>query len=173
MLLHSADLRHPSGVPEAGRSNTSPPTWPTLCHHHPAAGTARVGRRPKQPTHHLHPAPALAVVFAGSCGISVPSLAQESNLAKLCGRRVGWADLRRSTYTCPPCPLAALKRLQTDVSRHLDDLFFPSTLCTANPVGHSYHHDQAPTPKSTAQPTCEIPSAHPTFKCYAAAANRL
>ena len=148
MLLQSADLRHSSGVPEAGLSITDSPTWSTLCHHRPAAGTARVGRRPKRPTHQPHPAPALAVVFAGSCGISVPSLAQESNLAKLCGRRVGWADLRRSAYTCPPCPLAALKHLQTDVSRHLDGLFFPSTLCTANPVGHSYHHDQAPTPES-------------------------
>ena len=154
MLLHSADLRHSSRVPEAGRSNTRPPTWPTLCHHRPATGTARVGRRPKRPTHQPHPASALAVVFAGSRGISVPSLAQELNLAKLCGRRVGWADLRRSAYTCPPCPLAALKHLQTDVSRHLDGLFLHSTLCTANSVGHSYHHDQAPTPESALPTDC-------------------
>ena len=105
VYLHSADLKHSLGVPEAGRSNTRPPTWPTLCHHRPAAGTARVVRRRERPTHQLHPAPALAVVFAGSCGIGAPSLAWESNPAKLCGRRVDWADLRRSAYTCPPRPL--------------------------------------------------------------------
>ena len=102
VYLHSADLRHSLGVPKAGRSNTRPPTCPELDHHRPTTGTARVGRQPERPTHQPHPAPALAVVFAGPCGISVPSLAQESNLAKLCGRRVGWADLRRSAYTCLP-----------------------------------------------------------------------
>jgi len=173
VLLHSADLRHSLGVPKAGRSNTRPPTCPELDHHRPTTGTARVGRQPERPTHQPHPAPALAVVFAGPRGISVPSLAQESNLAKLCGRRVGWADLRRSAYTCPPCPLAALKHLQTDVSRHLDGLFFPSRLFTANPVGHSYHHGQAPTPESARWLDCQIPSAHPTVNCYAAAAIRL
>ena len=154
MLLLWADLRHSSAVPEAGLSTTGPPTCPELDRHRPAAGTARVGWRPEQPTHQLHPAPALAVVFAGSCGISVPSLVWESNPAMLCGRRVGWADLRRSAYTCPPCPLAALKHLQTDVSRHLDGLFFDSTLCTANPVGHSYHHGQAPTSVSARGNDC-------------------
>ena len=154
MLLLWADLRHSSAVPEAGLGTTEPPTCPELDHHRPTTGTARVGRQPERPTHQPHPAPALAVVFAGPRGISVPSLAQESNLAKLCGRRVGWADLRRSAYTCPPCPLAAVKHLQTDVSRHLDGLFFASRLFTANSVGHSYHHDQAPTSVSASEHDC-------------------
>ena len=95
MLLLWADLRHSSAVPEAGLSTTGPPTCPELDRHRPAAGTARVGWRLEQPTHQLHPAPALAVVIVDSCGISMPSMAWESNPAKLGGRRVDQADLRR------------------------------------------------------------------------------
>ena len=103
MLLCSADLKHSLGVPEAGLGTTGPPACPKLDHHRPAAGTARLAWQAERPTHHLPPAPALAVVSASSGSSSLPSLTWESNPVKLSGRHAAGADLRQSAYTCRPC----------------------------------------------------------------------
>ena len=112
MLLRSADFKHSLGVPEAGLGTTGPPACPKLDHHRPAAGTARLARQVERPTHHPPPAPALAVVSASSCGISLPSLTWELNPVKLSGRqcrrcRLAPVRLYQSPRLWPPQPPAA------------------------------------------------------------------
>ena len=121
--------RHRRRKPAGGLQPPRPPAWRSWSGHLPP-------RPPSMASWSIPPAvllpPRLATPKGRTLGGHVCILQVHHHLAHI------------AVVAAPPLP-AGLKRLQTDASRHQDDLFLHSTLCTANPVDHSYHHGQAPT----------------------------